>query len=323
MWLPYVLPNVSKVYTKMVKPAVELLFVLVILFGSSYALPTTKCARASPEELWYSDYSPMLKSSCLEEMSYYFRLILDRVEGDNLFTFIPHIKEDPEKAKNVTERMTLAEKTALFLMGQAYDVMENSWLTLGETSRLFLAGGAPASEVARSMENLHKAHVHANELLIDAGRKIAVFFRDMLELAIEGVTLMLETEVEEAPEGDYEMAKLIQEKIVKTAPVDLIGIIVRRFIGRSMGTIQTSPNKDTPDVLFSVMPRINQMVNDFKETMDRELLTAESWTSFMEKELEKSLVATKKRELENFVLIYRNEVYVYEVLMNMITSYTE
>lgn len=26
---------------------------------------------------------------------------------------------------------------------------------------------------------------------------------------------MLETEVEEAPEGDYEMAKLIQEKIVK------------------------------------------------------------------------------------------------------------
>lgn len=65
------------------------------------------------------------------------------------------------------------------------------------------------------------------------------------------------------------------------------------------------------------------MVNDFKETMDRELLTAESWTSFMEKELEKSMVATKKRELENFVLIYRNEVYVYEVLMNMITSYTE
>lgn len=27
-----------------------------------------------------------------------------------------------------------------------------------------------------------EAHVHANELLIDAGRKIAVFFRDMLEL---------------------------------------------------------------------------------------------------------------------------------------------
>lgn len=28
---------------------------------------------------------------------------------------------------------------------------------------------------------------------------------------------MLETEVDEAPEGDYEMAKLIQEKIVKVA----------------------------------------------------------------------------------------------------------
>lgn len=65
------------------------------------------------------------------------------------------------------------------------------------------------------------------------------------------------------------------------------------------------------------------MVNDFKATMEQELLTAESWTSFMKKEFEKSLEASKKRELENFVLIYRNEIYVAEVLMNMITSYTE
>lgn len=69
------------------------------------------------------------------------------------------------KAKNLTERMTLAEKTALFLMGQAYDVMENSWLTLGETSRLFLAGGAPASEVARSMENLHSKNTVLQHVL--------------------------------------------------------------------------------------------------------------------------------------------------------------
>jgi hypothetical protein len=39
-------------------------------------------------------------------------------------------------------------------MGRAYDVMENSWLTLGETSQQFLAGDKLGSEVARSMENL-------------------------------------------------------------------------------------------------------------------------------------------------------------------------
>ena len=66
-----------------------------------------------------------------------------------------------------------------------------------------------------------------------------------------------------------------------------------------------------------------KMLDDFKATTEREALTAESWTSFLEKQLEKSLVATKKREQENFVLIYRNEVYVAEVLMNMITSYTD
>ena len=106
----------------MAKLGVEFAVVLVVLFGSSPTLQTERCPRASPEELWYSDYSPMLKNTCLEgcvqyvgkfkqlldvilstfnfilhiEMSYYFRLIFGRLEDDNLFTFIPHIKEDPE-----------------------------------------------------------------------------------------------------------------------------------------------------------------------------------------------------------------------------------
>ncbi len=109
-------------YTHMAKLGVEFAVVLVVLFGSSQTLQTERCPRASPEELWYSDYSPMLKNTCLEgcvqyvgkfkqlldvilstcnfilhiEMSYYFRLIFGRLEDDNLFTFIPHIKEDPE-----------------------------------------------------------------------------------------------------------------------------------------------------------------------------------------------------------------------------------
>ncbi len=58
------------------------------------------------------------------------------------------------KASNLTQRLTLSEKTALAQMGRAYDVMENSWLDLGETSRQFLGGDKPASEVVRSMENL-------------------------------------------------------------------------------------------------------------------------------------------------------------------------
>ncbi|EFX75306.1 hypothetical protein DAPPUDRAFT_306827 [Daphnia pulex] len=309
----------------MAELGVELVVVVaVLLLGSSQAIQTEKCPRASPEELWYSDYSPMLQNTCLEEMSYYFRLIYGRLEDGHLFTFVPHIKEDPEKASNLTQRLTLSEKTALARMGRAYDVMENSWLDLGETSRQFLAGDKPASEVVRSMENLQKAHIRANELLVDAGREVAFFFRDMLELAIEGVIQILETEVQEAPDDEYGVAKLIQEKIVKISPLDLVGVIVRRFIGRSMGTVHTSPNKDPPNVLFSVMPRIDQMLDDFMAIRTYQVaLTPENWTNFLEKQLEKSLEATKKRERENFVLIYRNEVYVAEVLMNMITSYTE
>ncbi len=101
----------------MAKLGVELVVVVAVFLGSSQTLQMERCPRASPEELWYSDYSPMLQNTCLEgcpvhtagryfsfrnfvfipiEMSYYFRLIYGRLEDGHLFTFIPHIKEDPE-----------------------------------------------------------------------------------------------------------------------------------------------------------------------------------------------------------------------------------
>lgn len=61
--------------------------------------------------------------------------------------------------------MVMAETAALALMAKAYDVMEESWLALGETGRLFTAGSKPASEVVRLMEDLQSnnnvhGHVH-------------------------------------------------------------------------------------------------------------------------------------------------------------------
>lgn len=48
----------------------------------------------------------------------------------------------------------MTEKKALILMGRAYEVMENSWLSAGETGRLFTAGGVLAKEAIRAMEAL-------------------------------------------------------------------------------------------------------------------------------------------------------------------------
>lgn len=67
------------------------------------------------------------------------------------------------------------------------------------------------------------------------------------------------------------------------------------------------------------------MMADFKEMIDQEPLSPESWARFWEETFQKSLDITKKRHAtgqENFELIYRNEVYMAEVLMNMITSYS-
>lgn len=99
---------------------------LVVLSATAFALQELQCPRSCPEEIWYSDYSHLLKTTTMEgikwthesevdtcdvtpvlvsntleiftstEMAYYFRLIFGRLEDGNLFTFIPYIEEDPE-----------------------------------------------------------------------------------------------------------------------------------------------------------------------------------------------------------------------------------
>lgn len=62
--------------------------------------------------------------------------------------------------------MALAEKTALTLMGQSYDVMEQSWLRLGEASSLFIAESKPASEVVRLMEDLQSKNTVPEHVIV-------------------------------------------------------------------------------------------------------------------------------------------------------------
>ena len=62
------------------------------------------------------------------------------------------------------------------------------------------------------------------------------------------------------------------------------------------------------------------MVEDFKKDVEREPLSVKSWTVFWERVVDES---TKQEPpfKEDFDLIFRNEVYVAETLMNVMTSY--
>lgn len=76
---------------------------------------------------------------------------------------------------------------------------------------------------------------------------------------IEGVTQILESELDEAPPEAADIVKMIQDKIIKISPGDYLGMIVRRFIGRSLGTIYSRAPKEEGDMLFNVMPRIDKV----------------------------------------------------------------
>ena len=59
----FVIPQVFKVH--MAKTALQLLAVVAVLFAEAQ-LQSERCPRASPEEIWYGDYSPQLKFTVLE-----------------------------------------------------------------------------------------------------------------------------------------------------------------------------------------------------------------------------------------------------------------
>ena len=63
---------------------------------------------------------------------------------------------------------------------------------------------------------------------------------------------------------------------------------------------------------------------EFKKVVEDESLSVKSWTSFWQRALEDSIKVTTEREAqgkEDFDLIFRNEIYVTETLMNVMTSY--
>jgi len=131
---------------------------------------------------------------------------------------------------------------------------------------------------------------------------------------------MLEEELEEPPEGDGAVVKLIQQKIAKVAPGDLLGSALSKILGRGLGT--SKPYSSEPILLKDVIERVDELLKDFEQY--RNDLTVESWTKFCQEQFDKSLPITNKRAAEgneDFDEIFRNEFYVSEILMNIMTYY--
>ena len=70
------------------------------------------------------------------------------------------------------------------------------------------------------------------------------------------------------------------------------------------------------------MKKIVQLLKDYEQY--RNDLTVESWKKFWQEQFDKSLPITNKRAAEgneDFDEIFRNEFYVSEILMNIMTYY--
>lgn len=65
-------------------------------------------------------------------------------------------------------------------------------------------------------------------------------------------------------------------------------------------------------------------MDEFKADFEKDPLTPESWNEFWHRMVYHSIETIAKRATEakeDYVLIYRNEVYLAEVLMNIMTMY--
>jgi len=130
---------------------------------------------------------------------------------------------------------------------------------------------------------------------------------------------VLESELQSAPENDAAIAKLIQDKIHQMAPNDLLGTVVSRLIARKLDPMNNLKIQDNSPILFNgIIRRIDKMV------ADAETLSDESqWPDFWQRMFFESMEATGRRSGEqDFRKIFTNDVYVVEILMNLMFYYS-
>merc|ERR1712127_170562 len=91
-----------------------------------------ECLRYSPQEIWFSDHSPLLNKT-IEEMKVYFQVAFAKLDG-NLFKLMPHIKDnETEAGKLADDVVRIREKLAADLESY-YREIERCWAQLSHNT---------------------------------------------------------------------------------------------------------------------------------------------------------------------------------------------
>jgi len=191
---------------------VEFILVSALLI-CPFGTVAQECSRYSPEEIWFADYSPWLHKT-VEEMKVYFQVLFAQLEG-NIFDLMPHIRRDESQSRKLAQDVQLVREKLSANLESHYSEIERSWLQLCDVSRHYKENQTTAEHVIGRMQHLQQTHVRSNKSLDNALGETATIFTVLIEHVVEGVTQMLESELDVAPETDAATAELLRNRIFK------------------------------------------------------------------------------------------------------------
>ncbi|KAG0722450.1 hypothetical protein GWK47_005986 [Chionoecetes opilio] len=257
------------------------------------------CSRYSPKEVFHSVIHPCL-FKILDEMSAFVEAVLYHLEAA-VHTLLPHVDQSPIGKLRV-EELFLETRTFMFgTMSAVYSEVRQAWR---ELIIAYIHNPSSSHHTLAALTHVMGVHVIQTSLHIPNNT------------------------------NDHDVALVISRELPKIAP-NFLGIVIYKLLKR--GSNPEAFEEALTDPLRSIIPLVEKIHTELeatinrirsigegkkKEEADAEDDEEEAMEAFWRAALEASHLHLKKWPLleENFQLIYSNEEYLSEVLLQLIST---
>ncbi|XP_063866614.1 uncharacterized protein LOC135103790 isoform X1 [Scylla paramamosain] len=287
------------------------------------------CSRYSPKEVFHTVINPHL-FKILDEMSTFVEAVLHRV-GPALHTLTLHVDQSPIGKLKIDELFLDVQTFMLGTMRDVYDGLRQAWRELIITH--INKPSLPHHTLA-ALAHVVETQSEGQKQLVASLQEFSIILKAVVFNSIHVIEASLNIPNNT---GDHEAALAISQKLPKIAP-NFLGTLIYKLLKR--GSDIGAHEKILTSPLRFIMPLVEKMHAELKATIDRRGGTEEGKKEENEEEKKKeeeeeameafwkAAVETSHHHLEewplldeDFQLIYSNEEYLSEVLLQLIISF--
>lgn len=278
------------------------------------------CSRYSPKEVFHTVINPYL-FKILDEMSVFVEAVLQRVEAA-LYTLMPHVAQSPTGKLKVEELFPEVQTFMFGTMKNVYNDVRQAWRELIIS---YVKKPSSPHHTLAALAHVMEVQNQGEKQLVESLQEFSIFLKAVVYNSIQVIETSLHI-----PNNtdDHEAVLAITHKLPKVAP-NFLGTVMYKLLIK--GSDSSAYGKTLTNPLRSIVPLVEKMHAELKAIIDRrggigeieEAEEEEAMEAFWKSAIEASHFHLEEWPLldEDFELIYSNEEYLSEVLLQMMTTF--